>query len=210
MDKKEIRKNKEKEFKIQMILNAFKRLINQRPWNEITMQDIADEAGFGKATLYFYFNSKEDIIIGLMANGMNMHNDFVQKLKEESLNPEQKIRRLASFRLEFAQRLKEEFGAVELKTMFTWLITSKEGRQYKALQSMLREQIGKITNFYEAEFEKMKAQGRYKDIAPRSLATLYGGSVQSIIGGAHMGLYDASEAKTMLDDFNKIWFGEVK
>lgn len=44
------------------ITSALLRLITQRPLNEITITDIAKEAGVGRASFYRNFNSKEDIL----------------------------------------------------------------------------------------------------------------------------------------------------
>ena len=37
-----------------------------------TMEEIANEAGFGKATLYYYFRSKEEVFSAILINGWQM------------------------------------------------------------------------------------------------------------------------------------------
>ena len=34
-----------------------------------TMEEIASKAGFGKATLYYYFRSKEEVFASILENG---------------------------------------------------------------------------------------------------------------------------------------------
>ncbi len=55
------RKLREKQHRIQTILEAAKRLFAQKGYQETSMNDIAEEAELGKATLYYYFKSKDDI-----------------------------------------------------------------------------------------------------------------------------------------------------
>ncbi|NOZ75771.1 MAG: TetR/AcrR family transcriptional regulator [FCB group bacterium] len=55
------RQQREKAFRKQTILEAAKRLFAQKGYQETSMNDIAAEAELGKATLYYYFNSKDAI-----------------------------------------------------------------------------------------------------------------------------------------------------
>ncbi len=60
--------NKEavREFKKGLIIDAAYQLFMDQSYEEITVQDIADAAGIGKATIYQYFTSKEEIIFRIM------------------------------------------------------------------------------------------------------------------------------------------------
>ncbi|MFQ6613261.1 MAG: TetR/AcrR family transcriptional regulator [Fidelibacterota bacterium] len=55
------RQQREKQFRKQTILEAAKRLFARKGYQETSMNDIATEAELGKATLYYYFNCKDDI-----------------------------------------------------------------------------------------------------------------------------------------------------
>lgn len=44
------------------ITEALFRLMEDNPFNEITISDVAKKAGVGRATFYRYFNSKEDVL----------------------------------------------------------------------------------------------------------------------------------------------------
>jgi len=50
------------EFRIQTIRDAAMRVIAKSSLSEATMQQIADEAGVAKGTLYLYFQNKEELI----------------------------------------------------------------------------------------------------------------------------------------------------
>jgi AcrR family transcriptional regulator len=48
------------------ILDATERLLESYGYKKMTMEDIAQEAGIGKATIYGYFNKKEDIALSVI------------------------------------------------------------------------------------------------------------------------------------------------
>lgn len=73
--------NKEavREFKKGLIINAAYQLFQNHSYEEITVQDIADAAGIGKATLYQYFSSKEEIIFRIMLRSAQEMNEVAEK-----------------------------------------------------------------------------------------------------------------------------------
>ncbi|MBN1970569.1 MAG: TetR/AcrR family transcriptional regulator [Candidatus Delongbacteria bacterium] len=73
IDNKTERKNREKEFKQKIILQAAKQLFEVKGYNNTTLADIATEAGFAKGTLYLYFKNKSEIILYLI---LELKEDF--------------------------------------------------------------------------------------------------------------------------------------
>jgi len=57
-----------RQFKKGLISDASRQLFGERCYEEVTVQDIADAAGMGKATLYQYFESKEEVLFSLLAS----------------------------------------------------------------------------------------------------------------------------------------------
>lgn len=49
------------QFRCQAIRDAAMRLVTRKGYDHVTVQDIADEAGIAKGTVYLYFKSREDI-----------------------------------------------------------------------------------------------------------------------------------------------------
>ena len=58
------------EFHRGSILAAAERLFAEKGTDKTTMDDIAREAEYSKATLYVYFQSKEEIINAILLSGM--------------------------------------------------------------------------------------------------------------------------------------------
>lgn len=60
------------EFHRGSILAAAERLFSEKGTERTTMDDIAREAEYSKATLYVYFQSKEEIVGAILLNGLAM------------------------------------------------------------------------------------------------------------------------------------------
>ncbi len=66
--------------KHQIILDAAVKTFSRSGYHRTRVSDIAREAGVADGTVYLYFNNKEDILISLFQNIMNI---FVEELKAE-------------------------------------------------------------------------------------------------------------------------------
>ena len=63
------RKEEERETRKILILNSALRVFKTKGIEHSTMDEIAQEADFGKATLYYYFKSKEEIFNTILIKG---------------------------------------------------------------------------------------------------------------------------------------------
>ena len=50
------------QFRCQAIREAVMRMVARKGYDSVTVQDIADEAGIAKGTVYLYFKSREDVL----------------------------------------------------------------------------------------------------------------------------------------------------
>ena len=56
-----------------------------------TMDEIAIESGFGKATLYYYFSSKDDVFIDIMEQGWKQLWEGIESRIVEEVGPRKKF-----------------------------------------------------------------------------------------------------------------------
>jgi len=78
---KEIKKQ-EKEQRRNYILDAAEKLFFSRGYDGVSMDDIANEVEFNKATLYLYFKNKESLFFAVVLRGARILNDmFEARLK---------------------------------------------------------------------------------------------------------------------------------
>ena len=62
------RKIEERIIRKNRILEGALRVFNEVGIEKTTMDEIAIESGFGKATLYYYFSSKDEVFVEIMEN----------------------------------------------------------------------------------------------------------------------------------------------
>ena len=63
------RKEEKRKFRQNLILNGALKIFKEQGIDKATMEEIANASGFGTATLYYYFSSKEEIFIELLNRG---------------------------------------------------------------------------------------------------------------------------------------------
>jgi AcrR family transcriptional regulator len=59
------------EFRCSEILDAARAVFSKRGFNDVTVDEIAAEAGLAKATVYQYFPSKQDIYLAALRAGVH-------------------------------------------------------------------------------------------------------------------------------------------
>ena len=63
------RKKEERNLRKERILDAALQIFKEKGIENSTMESIASKAGFGTATLYYYFHSKEEVFAAILLNG---------------------------------------------------------------------------------------------------------------------------------------------
>ncbi|UTB32823.1 MAG: TetR/AcrR family transcriptional regulator [Methanobacterium sp. ERen5] len=92
------------------IINATRKLIGHKDFDEISMDEIAKEIGLGKSTLYLYFKNKESLYFAVVLKGINIWYEMVQNGVS---NGDSGLERLISYKnvnKEFSNRYPEYFS----------------------------------------------------------------------------------------------------
>jgi len=63
------RKEEERKYRKNLILDGALQIFKDKGIDKATMEEIAHAAGFGTATLYYYFQSKEDVFAAILVKG---------------------------------------------------------------------------------------------------------------------------------------------
>ncbi len=88
------RREKERQRRIKTILKAALELFSEKGYEHTTTDEIADYAGLSKGLLYFYFDSKEEIFVSLLIDGMGQ---LIEKLRENIEPGDPPEKQLVSF-----------------------------------------------------------------------------------------------------------------
>ncbi len=166
------RKKRERRARQQTILNAGVRVFAKHGYHNASIELIAEEAELGKATLYYYYKSKEELLIAILAEGIH---GFFTKL-EDSLqtleSPLDKIRAIISESAAFFNAHPDYFRLYQyLNTHPTF-----SERIYQQLHPVI---VSKFHLFRET-FSAAKEQGFIQDIPLNQLISIFGSLVMSM------------------------------
>ena len=142
-------KEKEKE---QQILKAARQIFARYGFSKTTMEDIADGVEMGKASLYYYFPTKESLFKAAMAEEKDEFVRQVEKILEKQTSAVAKLHTYVEERLKFFQELVnlgtlsvhsflekksifrnlfDEFGDQELRIIKTIINEGKSSGEFK-------------------------------------------------------------------------------
>lgn len=88
------------------ILAAAEKMFSQRGYSLTTVDEIAAEAQFSKATLYRYFKSKRDIFFDVILNSFDEVVQELEELRSKDLSAEEKLKELIQLLLQVFSKKK--------------------------------------------------------------------------------------------------------
>ena len=85
------RKKEERVLRKKRIINGALKVFNDVGIEKTTMDEIAAEAGFGKATLYYYYASKDEVFVDIMVKGWKDLWEGIESRIVEEKSPKKKF-----------------------------------------------------------------------------------------------------------------------
>ena len=85
------RKKEERELRKKQILDGALKVFKLHGIEKTTMDEIAHESGFGKATLYYYYASKDEVFIDVMVKGWKDLWEGIENLIVQEKSPKEKF-----------------------------------------------------------------------------------------------------------------------
>ena len=85
------RKKEERTLRKKRIIQGALKVFNEHGIEKTTMDEIAHESGFGKATLYYYFSSKDEVFVEIMEYGWKMLWEGIETRIIEEVGPRKKF-----------------------------------------------------------------------------------------------------------------------
>jgi AcrR family transcriptional regulator len=145
------RREREKELRKKQILKAGTKVFLKKGLESSTIQDIAQTAELGRATIYYYYPSKKNILRDILIKGLD---NFFEKLLNDlrkAKNEIDVIERIIYFYINFLKR-KTSYAQicclVVASTQIPWVKNVVEDFQkaYNNWYEKLKETINKHTN----------------------------------------------------------------
>ena len=117
------RKEREKQQRRNEIIDAAESIFFNKGYENATMEDVANKAELSKATLYLYFNSKEDLHLGICTRGLKILLGMFKKAVSANKNSYENLLEVGKAYMKFAHKHSDyfkcmmHFEAKELREM---------------------------------------------------------------------------------------------
>ena len=142
------RKLKERKVRQDLILNGALEVFKEKGIEGSTMDEIALASGFGKATLYYYFKSKEDVFSAILTSGwQKIWSDLEPIIANENVGPRETF---INILLKIADNVKSRPGLYEFLFNVPKQITFEtmewkkyQERIYSVIKTLIEESINK-------------------------------------------------------------------
>ncbi|AEG59718.1 TetR/AcrR family transcriptional regulator [Desulforamulus ruminis] len=95
------RVEREREFRRESIIKATEELLNEKAFESITMDDIAEKSDFAKASIYQYFKNKDELMSEVFSKCMETQCNSIKERCLSLTAPEQAIRNYIMIEFEF-------------------------------------------------------------------------------------------------------------
>lgn len=161
------------------------KVFSERGYKGATMDEIAIVAGVAKGTLYYNFNSKEEIFNYIIQRGINSLREKINDTKESSLDEIKKLKKICKIQLTMF---------FENRDFFKVLLSQLWGLEER--QNLLRSVIKDYVDDIKVIIDEAIKNGYIKSNNSSILAHTFFGSITSTA------IYDLIEEGK--EDFNKI------
>lgn len=150
------------------IFEAAMRVFSIKGYDVATMDDMAQEAGVAKGTLYYHFKSKEEIFKYIITEGMVIVKEQLKEAADRENNSLSKLKVICKLQLELVY---------EKKDFFKMVMSQLWGQELRQLE--LRETIGNYIGNIENYIKEAIEDGLIKNGDPCFMAYTFFGTLCS-------------------------------
>jgi AcrR family transcriptional regulator len=173
--KRKERKEKEKVARIEGILSAAKRVFSRKGYEATTVEDIALEAGFGKASLYFYFKTKKEVFLSLIKDGLEGQRKLLKEIMNSQLSNVERLEAVLSKMFEYVRENREFMRIVHSESQKLYATTLREVRSY-----IIKEHRKTMEGIASIVRDGIKS-GEFRKVEPTLAAASFMGIIRSVI-----------------------------
>jgi AcrR family transcriptional regulator len=136
-----LRKKLLTDFRREEIISAALKIFGNKGFAATRAEDIANQAGIGKGTIYLYFRSKEDIYVAAVQHAIDQLNERIRGRLQVEEGIRQRIHVYVAVRLEFW---------LEQKSLYRLLLTlGREPQHRKQTNAVLRATTQGLIDLFE-------------------------------------------------------------
>jgi AcrR family transcriptional regulator len=155
------------EFRIQSIQEATMRVIARKGMAAATMQEIAEEAGVAKGTLYLYFRDRDELVEKTFESAMTQLHDRVDEALLSDAPFEERLRNVIAAKFRFFEE-NREFFRLYMSLRIPEGSPAQQRRQKRTCQPQYRARIDQLSEV----LREAMTRGEVREMDPRRLALL--------------------------------------
>jgi AcrR family transcriptional regulator len=153
------------EFRIQSIRDAAMRVIARKGMAAATMQEIAEEAGVAKGTIYLYFRDRDDLVEKAFESAIGDLHKRLDEAQEAEGTWEEKLRAVLAAQIRFFQT-NREFFRLYMSLRYPEGNAQQQRRQKRYCQPQYKSRVGRIASLLEEAMDR----GEVRRVDPMRLA----------------------------------------
>lgn len=175
----------------QKILNAAFKCISARGYANVSLRDIADEAGVVLSQLNYYYKNKEGLFIEIVKTLARQYLNEIEDNLKKGKSEKERITYLIKYFQEMLRKNPELFKLLfDLTSMALWLASLKE-----LLNDLFNSLAGLIEKYIINDFSDKEKFKSPIILSRMMLGTLFGTSIQVIL---------ANEKEDMIDSLSTL------
>lgn len=141
------------EYRIESIQDATMRVIARKGMAAATMQEIAEEAGVAKGTIYLYFRDRDELVEKTFETAMEKLFVQVDEALDRDIAFEDKLRAVISAQLEFFSQ-NREFFRLYLSLRMPEGTPAQQRRQQRTCHPRYRQRVDKLAQVLSQAIER--------------------------------------------------------
>ncbi len=195
MKKNLSRKEREREARKELIIDVAERIITERGFENVTMDEIAEKAEMGKGSLYLYFKNKTSIFLAICDRGSRMLNQSMSKVFTEELTGLEMIEKLGHTYFRFIKDNPIYFNTFNYYEGMMNRDALNDGPMAKKCEENAREGMTYIVRALQIGMQDGSIDSSYD---PKELGLIIWGASKGVVHMAYM--KEKEEHFSVLDD----------
>ena len=155
----------------EQIINEAIKIINQKGYSRLSIRELAQNVGISEPAIYRHFQSKEEIILGIL-DRLVRFGENIQKELQKIPDPKEKIKQLVRMHLEFLEKNPQMTSVIFSEDIFEPRDIIK--RRITTIVQNRLQSLGQL-------IEKAQQAGEVVDVPTEDLSTVILGYIRMVV-----------------------------
>jgi AcrR family transcriptional regulator len=168
------RREREKEARRRQILDAARHLLFTKGLQSTSINQIARRAELGVGTIYFYFQSKEEIFYALQEEGLGILFEEIRHLDAPEVSPDEQLRQTGLTYLRFADVHRNYFDIIN------YFLSAPSVMLGPELKTRIDHQGSRILDLIEGFIQAGIEAGLFRPVDAKRYAVMFWGALHGL------------------------------